>query len=317
MGVYLFWGFVILFMGFVSYFAVNMWNQDKREKKKNEELKQELTIPVPVNKIMYMPLWAWFNNGNLLAMGGNRRYIEVGKTYVIDKSQTGFEAYKTIECCFEKGGGPFGSTGSATYNKDEVIVCRVMVIEREPSYSRGWNGMQDNFRGIKEEDRKSYTTKNFQVLEMVSWDVIEKEMSRPAYTNYHLDLTHGLQQKLKETSIKGYKAFDRQSSLYNGLMNCKGRPYEIGKTYTASGRIVICKNGYHFCTKLTDCFRYYNNVPGIVICEVEGSDLIVKDTRSDDSKHCAKTIKIVRELSLAEINKVLEEELPVFKEKTE
>ena len=90
--------------------------------------------------------------------------------------------------------------------------------------------------------------------------------------------------------MKAYKGFDKD-------LKCRGFQYEIGKTYTMpeGEPIKLCKSGFHACEKPIDCFGYY--APGLSrYCEVEIDD--VSDERSDDSKRVAKTITIIRELTL-------------------
>ena len=62
--------------------------------------------------------------------------------------------------------------------------------------------------------------------------------------------------------MKGYKLFDAD-------LKCKDFQFKIGKEYKFDGKIKICKAGFHFCTKLEDCFQYYDAVTWNRIAEVE------------------------------------------------
>ena len=92
--------------------------------------------------------------------------------------------------------------------------------------------------------------------------------------------------------MKGYKVF-------NPDWTCQGFQYEVGKTYTHEGEISLCNSGFHFCTRLADCFSYYlfdrQNKVAEVIAEGE---TIAQD---DDSKAVTDKITIVRELSWHEV----------------
>ena len=83
--------------------------------------------------------------------------------------------------------------------------------------------------------------------------------------------------------MKAYKGFDKN-------MRCRGFQYEEGKTYheeTAD----LCHSGFHACEMPIDVLRYYAPGNGSIYREVELEE--VSDVRStDDSKICAKTIKI-------------------------
>ena len=86
--------------------------------------------------------------------------------------------------------------------------------------------------------------------------------------------------------MKGYKAFDKN-------LICRGFQYEIGKTYEMDGEIKCCERGFHFCTSLVDCYRYYAMTDATRICKVEAIGDI---TTNDDIKYCTNKIKIVSEV---------------------
>ena len=93
--------------------------------------------------------------------------------------------------------------------------------------------------------------------------------------------------------MKGYKGF-------NSDLTCLGFQYEIGKTYHQDGELQVCSNGFHFCKNLTDCFEFYDEFDSR-FCEVEA----LSDCEQRMNKFATLDIKIVRELSREEINKVI------------
>ena len=95
--------------------------------------------------------------------------------------------------------------------------------------------------------------------------------------------------------MKGYKVF-------NSDWKCNGFQYEVGKTYEIKGKPVICEQGFHFCTKLEDCFTYYNSVPWNKIAEVEAEGDI--EESSDDSKKCTNKIRIIKEIDFTQIKTI-------------
>jgi hypothetical protein len=98
---------------------------------------------------------------------------------------------------------------------------------------------------------------------------------------------------LHNDTIKGYKVFN------NGL---KCRDYyfnQVGSTHTYEGEPVLCESGFHFCTTLQDCFRYYSITPSMIICEVSATGYT--DAKSDCSKRSCQTLTITRQMTFDEV----------------
>lgn len=93
-------------------------------------------------------------------------------------------------------------------------------------------------------------------------------------------------------AVRGYKAF-------NSDWTCKEFQYEVGKTYKIEGKIEICESGFHFCTKLIDCFAYYPFGNETKVAEVEATGRIIDSCA--DSKKCTNEITIVREIPFDEV----------------
>lgn len=90
--------------------------------------------------------------------------------------------------------------------------------------------------------------------------------------------------------VKGYKVFNRD-------WTCRGFQYEVGKTYTLDGQLRVCRSGFHYCEKVTDCFNYYNFDPDNRVAEIEALGEVV----TDGDKSATNVIRIVRELSWTEM----------------
>lgn len=92
--------------------------------------------------------------------------------------------------------------------------------------------------------------------------------------------------------MKGYKVF-------NSDWTCRGFQFEVGKVFEEDVTPVCCDKGFHFCTKASDCFSYYNFDPNNKVAEVEALGEI--DSNDKDSKCCTNKIKIVREINWQEV----------------
>ena len=100
--------------------------------------------------------------------------------------------------------------------------------------------------------------------------------------------------------MKAYKGFDKN-------LQCRGFQYEVGKTYTMpeGENVKLCKKGFHACVNVIDCFNYYEPAKSRY-CEVELED--VSSEIDNDSKRVARTITIVRELTLDEVHDISSEQ---------
>ena len=91
----------------------------------------------------------------------------------------------------------------------------------------------------------------------------------------------------KEQTIIGYKATDKN-------LKCREYQYEVGKTYTAKGKISLCKNGFHFCENPFDVIDYYN------LCECDFVSIESRGkTETDGKKTVTKKIKISAHIGLS------------------
>lgn len=93
-------------------------------------------------------------------------------------------------------------------------------------------------------------------------------------------------------SIRGYKVFDPD-------WKCRGFQFEVGKTFEEDVEPKCCDRGFHFCTKVADCFNYYGFNSKNKVAEIEA--LGVVDTHDEDSKCSTNKIHIIRELTWHEV----------------
>ena len=92
--------------------------------------------------------------------------------------------------------------------------------------------------------------------------------------------------------MRGYKALNMDmSSAYGDMV------YEIGKKYTITGKLKMCKNGFHFCKYLEDIENHYTITKSRVF-EVKAEGKIINKY----DKSCAESITLIRELSKEEIH---------------
>ena len=104
----------------------------------------------------------------------------------------------------------------------------------------------------------------------------------------------------KKKKILAYKVF------YSNWTCLGGFQYELGKTYEMFGELEVCRSGFHFCTRLVDCFSYYRFDPCNKVAVVEVLGRIERE-RDDDGaeKCCTDKIRIVRELKWDEVLKLV------------
>jgi len=86
--------------------------------------------------------------------------------------------------------------------------------------------------------------------------------------------------------MKAYKVTDEN-------MKCRDFQFELNKEYVCEGEIIPCKNGFHSCIKLSDCFNYYSFNPNNRVFEVELSGKI----KNDKDKSASEKIIFIRELT--------------------
>ena len=94
-------------------------------------------------------------------------------------------------------------------------------------------------------------------------------------------------------TIVSYKGFDKN-------FQCRGFQFEVGKSYSVSGAIKVCENGFHGCTNPLDVWGYYT--PGIsrfAVIEQSGQT----SHHEEDSKIASAEITIKVELTLPEFIK--------------
>lgn len=104
--------------------------------------------------------------------------------------------------------------------------------------------------------------------------------------------------------MKTYKIIPANWTTY-------GHKYEIGKTYKVEGKLKPCKNGFHSCRDLINCYNFYTNLDGLFhVCIVEVSDNSPNDCIDiPNEKIISREITILKELSQEEIESILIKEI--------
>jgi len=95
--------------------------------------------------------------------------------------------------------------------------------------------------------------------------------------------------------IQAYKAF-------NSDWTCKGHKFTVGGTYKIAGEISLCYRGFHACTNLADCFKYYPFSSKTKVAHVVCSGDI--NYSSGDSKIACSQIKIAGEIPWSDVLKL-------------
>lgn len=91
---------------------------------------------------------------------------------------------------------------------------------------------------------------------------------------------------------KGWKVFDE-------LLQCRGFQFTLGKEFIQSGKLEMCKNGFHFCIHPSDLFiGMYPCEPKYRVCEIEYDDFNVIHGKE---KSVSLKITLLRELSWDDI----------------
>ena len=94
----------------------------------------------------------------------------------------------------------------------------------------------------------------------------------------------------REMGMIGYKGFDKD-------WKCRDFQYEVGKTYTHTGNVSLCNEGFHFCEAPLDVLTYYplEGENKYAQVEVDG----VSDETENDTKRVAKSITVKAALNIA------------------
>ena len=91
--------------------------------------------------------------------------------------------------------------------------------------------------------------------------------------------------------MKAIKGFDRD-------FKCRGFQFEVGKTYTANGKIKACRNGFHAIhddAHPLSVLKYYGPTSRFAIVEIDGK------TDRDGDKIAAEIMTVKKEISLHDL----------------
>ena len=89
--------------------------------------------------------------------------------------------------------------------------------------------------------------------------------------------------------MKAYKGFNQD-------MTCRGFQFEEGKEYHEE-KAELCESGFHACENPLDTFSYY--APGSSVFHEVELDEVSDERNDDDTKICAKTIRVGARLDVA------------------
>lgn len=97
--------------------------------------------------------------------------------------------------------------------------------------------------------------------------------------------------------MKGYKVF-------NPDWTCRQFQYKVGESYEMECKPIICEQGFHFCTDIKDCFRFYDFNPKNRVAKIEAYGDVVNNI--DYTKYATNKICILKEISWDELPEMLE-----------
>ena len=92
--------------------------------------------------------------------------------------------------------------------------------------------------------------------------------------------------------MKGYKAFNKD-------LTCRGMQYEVGKEYVFDGEPIPCRQGFHFCETIADCYEFYAGSDDTRICEIEA----VGDIAEEGVERVTNKIRILAEITCENLRK--------------
>ena len=85
-------------------------------------------------------------------------------------------------------------------------------------------------------------------------------------------------------------------------MRCNGYQYELGKTFTHTGTVAACSQGFHSCENPLDVWNYYGVAGGNRFFKVRASGKL--DRHSGDSKVASAEVHFEAELKLPDFIKM-------------
>ena len=100
-------------------------------------------------------------------------------------------------------------------------------------------------------------------------------------------------------NIKGIKGF----KVFNSNWTCRNFQYKVGKTYKYYGDIGVCRAGFHFCKKASDCFNYYSFDSRNKVAEI----IAIGNVETEKDKSVTDEITIVREIQWQELLTIINE----------
>jgi hypothetical protein len=89
--------------------------------------------------------------------------------------------------------------------------------------------------------------------------------------------------------MKGYKAF-------NSDFTCRDYQFSENSEHKVDGKPILCFQGFHFCTEMNDCFKYYSLTEDTILCEIEALGDVISEP--DYTKHATNHIKILNRVEL-------------------
>ena len=86
-------------------------------------------------------------------------------------------------------------------------------------------------------------------------------------------------------------------------LKCQSITFEVGKTYTFNGELIMCQQGFHFCKNPKDILKWYPYDKDFILLEIDVLGKIIDN--EDKDKSLTDQFKVVRIISKEEYPELL------------
>lgn len=106
--------------------------------------------------------------------------------------------------------------------------------------------------------------------------------------------------------VEGYKGTNQD-------MTCRDYQYELNKEFECEGKVDVCRNGFHFCTYLSEVIENYYNFDGNRKYFKVKALIPLSDSKEKKEKYAAKKIILTEEVGYKQLEKYIQKHCPLVK----